>query len=89
MFLVYSGLHNIMENRVCIVIVTDVFCLDEFLIISIGFVNVFHGKSAQFYSLLGQLVIIIANKTNNLAVKPLTLQHKRLTDVSVTYDCTA
>lgn len=74
-----------MENRVCIVIVTDVFCLEDFLITSIGFVIVFHGKSPQFYSLLRQLVIIISNKTNNLAVKPFTLQHRRLTNWCICY----
>lgn len=38
------------------------------MITSIKFIIVFHGKSPQFYSLLRQLVIIIANKTNKLAV---------------------
>lgn len=66
------------------------------LAVPFGFVIVFHGKSPQFYSLLRQLVIIIANKTNNLAVKPFTLQLKRLTNLLLIFhysrdhkDCTA
>lgn len=50
------------------IFVTDVFRVEDYLVISICFVIVFHGKSPQFYiTLLGQLVyfpgIIATNKT--------------------------
>lgn len=64
---IYSLVVDLLRKTVYI-FVTDVFRVEDYLVTSICFVNVFHGKSPQFYStLLGQLVyllgIIATNKT--------------------------
>lgn len=54
------------------IFVTDVFRVEDYLVTSICFVNVFHGKSPQFYrTLLGQLVYLPGIIATNKTIQPL------------------
>lgn len=80
----------VLLRKTVYIFVTGVFSVEDYLVTSIIFVNVFHGKSPQFYSIyvVRSTRLFARNnfyEQNNLAVKLFSLQHKRLTNASVSY----